>query len=388
MTQARTSTTAAARRAAFIVSAACCVLAALDVADAGTAAPRDIGPRDLVVHTALGGFILGYDIDESGGEGLLSEALTLPGGGHDVAVETFDLATGEIIRIVAHQADSKNDFVTLGVVDNTTGLIEFEHVTQLFVDRRLYFKLDPLSGNRITGRWTPPLTTNDIIDALARDEGSPVAAFMFFRSGLGQAMLFTSDVSANTFGPLITVTDPMFASNDSPRIAYDGVMNRAVLGASNGCPLCSPRIAIVDLKNGALDGFTGRGLGYINGVAVDSARGIACTTTEIDFSVEFYDLATKTGIIRRMPQGRSQAHSGQAVQFDPLNGLFLVGQPISSTAPAGSSIQVFDEQGNFVESIDGLHLPASPVNMAIIPSLRMGYVLTAPDLTTLQSFTY
>src|SRR6185295_8706215 len=88
MTQARTSTAATARRAALIVSAACCALAALDVADAGTAAPRDIGPGDVVVHTALGGFILGYDIDESGGEGLLSEALTLPGGGHNVAVET------------------------------------------------------------------------------------------------------------------------------------------------------------------------------------------------------------------------------------------------------------------------------------------------------------
>jgi hypothetical protein len=385
--QVRTSS-AASRCASLIAGAACCALSTLDASAAQGPAPADIGPGDVVVHTALGGFILGYDIDESGGEGLLSEARTLPGGSHDVAVETFDLETGEIIRMVARQSHSRNDFVTLGVIDNTTGLIEFEHVTQLFVDRRLYFEVDPLSGNRITGRWTPPLTTDDIIDAVARDDGSPVAAFMTFQSGPGRVMLLTSDVSANTFGPLITVSDPLFTSSNSPRIAYDSVTNRAVMGASNGCPLCKPKIATIDLNDGTFDGFIGRGLGYINGIAVDSTRGIACTTTEIDFSVEFYDLATKTGIIRRMPQGRSQAHSGAAVQFDPLNKLFLVGQPISSTAPSGSSIQVFDEDGNFVESIDGLRLPASPTNIALIPGRRTGFVLAAPDLTTLQSFTY
>jgi hypothetical protein len=68
--------------------------------------------------------------------------------------------------------------------------------------------------------------------------------------------------------------------------------------------------------------------------------------------------------------------------------LFLIGQEFSSTAPSGSSIQVFDEQGNFVESLNGFNLPASPAYMALHPSQRAGYVIVTPDLTTLQSFTY
>src|SRR4051812_12311031 len=63
-------------------------------------------PDDVFVHTALGGFILGYDIDPIGNEGLLAEALTLDDGRHDVAVETFNQKTGEIISIISQETDS------------------------------------------------------------------------------------------------------------------------------------------------------------------------------------------------------------------------------------------------------------------------------------------
>jgi len=60
----------------------------------------------------------------------------------------------------------------------------------------------------------------------------------------------------------------------------------------------------------------------------------------------------------------------------------------ASLAASGSSIQVFDEQGNFVESLNGFHLPASPAFMALNPKRRIGYVIVAPDLNTLQKFSY
>ena len=63
-------------------------------APAGAQSPPASG---VVVNTHFGGFILGYDIDSTGTEGVLAEALTLPGGTHDVAVETFDQATGNIV---------------------------------------------------------------------------------------------------------------------------------------------------------------------------------------------------------------------------------------------------------------------------------------------------
>jgi hypothetical protein len=84
----------------------------------------------------------------------------------------------------------------------------------------------------------------------------------------------------------------------------------------------------------------------------------------------------------------NQAQSGGYVAFDPINKLFLIGQEFSSVAPTGSSILVYDTQGNFVEAINGLSLPVSPVNIAINPSKRLGFVIVTPALTELQSFTY
>lgn len=375
-------------RGHFLKTALCAIAgiaAASGVPAQTTAAPQAVGPGAIVVHTALGGFILGYDIDATGNLGILAEALTTAQG-HDVALETFDVRTGEIVRVVAQQLQSRNDFVALGIVGSHTGLVEFEHVTNLFVDARLYFTMNPLNANRFTGTWTPPLTTNQVIGAVSSLQGSPMTAIMAADTTGFNEMIFSSDVAANTFGPVFVLTDPIFATNNSPVFALG--KNQAVLGSSNGCPNCGTKIATVDLTDGTVTSFRGRGLGYVNGIAVDPDAGIAVTTTEIDFSVEFYDLATQTGIIRRLPGAVSQAQSGAAVQFDPVNKLFLIGQPMSSTAHSGSSIQVYDEQGNFIESINRLHLPASPVNMALHPAERIGYVLTTPDLTSLQSFHY
>jgi hypothetical protein len=348
-----------------------------------------IGPGKVVVHTALGGFILGYDIDQSGTEGILSEALTLDDGNADVAVETFDQKTGKILKIVSELTDSKSDFVTLGIFGSDIGLVEFEHVTNLFVDKRLYGTLNPLTLNKFTAKWTPPLPkADDIISSMSVSQGFPNAAVLAFENTGNNfsSYVFSSNVGANTFGPVIQVTDPVFDFDNSPVLAMDNGTNQAVLGSSLGCFGCSTEIGLVDLTQGTVTEFKGLGLGFINGIAVDSATGIACTTTEDDFSVEFYDLATQTGVLVVLPGATSQAQSGEAVAVDPIHKLFLVGQPISSTAPSGSSIQVFDEQGNFIESLNGFGLPASPAFMALHPSQRAGYVLGGQ--TALQSFTY
>lgn len=353
--------------------------------------PAPIGPGNVVVQTALGGFILGYDVDQTGTEGLLSEALPLSDGNADVAVETFDQQSGKIIKIVTEQQNSKNDFVTFGIFGNHVGLVEFEHVTSLYVDKRLYGTLNPLNSNAFTARWTPPFKkAEDIISSTAVTQGFPNTAMLGFENNGTDfsSYVFGSNVGANTFGPVIKVNDTVFDWDNSPVLAMNTTTNQAVLGGSNGCFGCTTEIGMVDLTTGELTEFEGLGFGFINGIAVDSATGIACTSTEDDFSVEFYDLAKQTGIIVVLPGANNQAQSGQAVAVDPIHKLFLVGQEFSSTAPSGSSIQVFDEQGNFVESLNGFSLPASPAYMALHPSERAGYVIVTPALTTLQSFTY
>jgi hypothetical protein len=364
-----------------------CVCGSL-AASAQTQDAPPVGPGNVVVHTALGGFILGYDIDQSGTEGILSEAFTLSDGKANVAVETFDQKTGHIIKVISQQLDSKNDFVTLGIFNNHVALTEFEHVTNLFVDKRLYAISNPLNSNRFTAKWTPPFqAADDIINSMAATQGSPNTAVLGFQNTINDfsSYVFSANVAANTFGPVIKVNDSVFDNNNSPVLAMNTTTNQAVLGSSAGCFGCTTEIGMVDLTTGKLTEFQGLGFGFINGIAVDSNTGIACTTTEDDFSVEFYDLATQTGIIVVLPGATSQAQSGQAVSVDPIHKLFLVGQEFSSTS-RGSSIQVFDEQGNFIESLNGFSLPASPAYMALRPSQRAGYVYGSE--TTLQSFTY
>jgi hypothetical protein len=353
------------------------------------AAQAPVGPGPVVVHTAFGGFILGYDIDQVGDKGLLCEALTLSNGHHDVAVETFDQRTGAIVKIVVQQLDSKNDYLALGVVGSHVGLVEFEHVTDLFVDKRQYFTLDPLAGGALTDRWTPPLGTQQILLGLGRAQGFPeVAALGFDNGGAGGTFVFGSDVAANSFGPLVSLPGPDFETGHSPVVALDPVGHRAVLGTQGPATFGPPTLATVNLVTSAIDAFSGLGIGFVNGIAVDGATGIACTATEIDFRVQFTDLVSHAAFAVKLPGALSQAHSGKDVQCDPLHGLFLVGQPISSTAPTGSSLHVFDEQGQLVESLNGFQLPAGPACIALKPSRRTGFVLVAPDLTSLQSFTY
>jgi len=356
---------------------------------AAQAAQPAIGGTNTFVNTALGGFILGYDIDQTGNEGVLAESFALPGLKQNVAVETFDQKTGKIIKIVTEQMNTKNDFVSLGIVGNSVALLEFEHVTNLYVDGRKYGTINPLNSNKIGPAWTPPLTKDDIISSVSEDQGVSNTAVMFFNNGGGfNSWVFSSNVAANTFGTPIEITNSLFDENVSPVMAYDSATNQAVLGGGNGCFGCTTEIGTVDLATGAQTSFQGLGFGFINGIAVDPATGIACTTTEDDFSVEFYNLATQTGTIVTIPGANNQAQSGQDVEFDPIHKWFLVGQEFTSTAASGSSIQVFDEQGNYIESVNGLSLPASPVLIALHPSSRAGYVLVTPALTHLQQFRY
>jgi hypothetical protein len=341
----------------------------------------------VFVKTALGGTIFGYDIDQNGTEGLLSEALLEPSGKLNIATEAFDQTTGKIVKIVDEQTNTVNNFVTFGIYGNSVGLFEVEQVKGLFVDQRLYGTINPLSSNKVTGTWTPPLTTDQLIIGLAPSQGSPNTAVLASNNNFG-AMLFESNIAANTFGPMITLASGVFGLANSPAPAIDTLTNQVVVAGGSGAFLTHPTLAVVDLTTQNVTQFEGLGFGFVNGIAVDSADGIAVTATEDDFSLEYYNLATHTGFKVKLLNASDQSQSGGYVAFDPINKLFLVGQEFSSVAPTGSSILVYDTHGNFVEAVNGLSLPASPVNIAINPSKRIGFVIVTPDLTELQSFSY
>lgn len=364
------------------------------------AAQSPVGAGSTIVHSKFGGQIFGFDIDQNGTEGVLSESQDISGGKVLAAVETFDQASGKILSVVSKIA-SKDDFLTLGIVGTSVGLVEREHVQNIYVVKRIYEELNPLAANKFTRTWTPPLTAEDIIIGVSRNQGVPTTGVLFFKNDGNNfsSFVFGSNIGANTFEPPITLTDPVFSFSNGPQIAFDSVTNQAVVASSDGTvggP--PPKFALADVTTGTVDEFTGipgpppYRQGFINGLAVDSEDGIAVTTTELDFRVEFYDLKAQTGFAVVLPGATGQIQSGSDVEFDPVNKLFFVAQSVSSTAP-GSSIQVYDTKGNLVESLNGFSFSnASNVvatHIALNPSNRSGYV-DGPDsgVTEIQSFKY
>lgn len=357
------------------------------------------GPSGILVHSKFGGQIFGFDIDQNGTEGLLAEAKSLSNGNVLAAVETFDQASGRILDVVelTQPSHSQDDFITLGIVGNSVGLAEHENVSNGFVTTRTFNVLNPLSSNRITGAWTPPIGAQHIImpTGVSRNQGVPnVAVFAYDNSDNFIPYVFSSNVANNTFGPVVMITDSTNFGSVPPPIAYDSVTNQAVLGGGTGAFDRRPVIGVVDLTTGSFTEFEGIGFGFVNGIAIDSADGIFCTDTEDDASVEFYNLSTQTGFTVVLPgSGGQQQFSGADVEFDSVHKLFLIAQPTSSSAPSGSTIYVYDTHGNLQETINGFSFSNTfnvvPAHIALHPSLRSGYV-DGPNsgVTEIQAFTY
>ncbi|MFZ0318561.1 MAG: hypothetical protein WAL56_05495, partial [Candidatus Sulfotelmatobacter sp.] len=328
----------------------------------GDGTPAPIGPGTTIVHSKFGGQIFGFDVDQNGSEGVLTENKVLSNGNVLAAVETFNQKTGKILKVVS-ETENQDNFLTLGVEGTSVGLVEQEVVTGIFVTDRIYDVMNPLASSAISGTWTPPLTSDDIIIGISRNQASTTSAVLYFENDGNNfsSFVFGTNVGANTFEPVVNLTNPIFGFNEAPQVAYDSVTNQAVVATSNGEVGGPPPVfALVDLTTGVVNTFNGIPgpppfrQGSINGLAVDSEDGIACTTTEVDFRVEFYNLKTQTGFAVVLPGATGQIQSGSDVEYDPIHKLFFVAQSVSSTG-AGSSIQVYNTKGKLVESLNGFN---------------------------------
>lgn len=352
------------------------------------------GAGSIIVHSKFGGQIFGFDIDQNGTEGVLSESKVLTNGNFLAAVETFDQTTGKILSVVT-RTQTQDDFITLGVVGNSVGLVEHEHFVSFLNVQRAFNVINPLSANKFTGKWTPPIGTKHLINQVSRTQGtSNAAVFAQDNSGNFIPYVFSSNVAANTFGPVIKIHDSLNFGSAPPPMAYNSATNQAILGGGDGCFGCLPIIGVADLGKGTFTEFTGIGFGFVNGIAIDSADNIACTTTEDDASVEFYDLTTQTGFTVVLPNSsEQQIFSGADVEFDATHKLFFVAQPVSSSSSTGSTIYVYDTAGNLQETLNGFNFSnASNViamHIALKPSTRSGFV-DGPNagVSEIQSFTY
>ena len=357
--------------------------------DNGGAVARAKAGLGKVLTSAHGGQIFGFDVNQKGSDGLLSES---QGSGGKPAIETFNLKTAKITKIVKTlNANPNDDFVTFGILGNDVGFVDEQRV-KLDPESRhdRFFLLNPVSDEKITGRWMPPHVTNSVLYQQAENQTTDTQVSVVFRNAFSSDVpwLYVWNSATNKFLNFIRL------KSTGEQMAEDTSTNEAVLAAQAGNGV--PTITLVNLKSGKLKVFNGLnngpyGAGETNGLAVDSHTGIACTTTELNAQVEFYDLAKETGIAVQLPNtgSASQFNSGSAVANDSENGLFLVAQPYSSTG-GNSAIYVYDETGDLIETLNGfnfstLYLP--PLKIAVNPGLRLGLV-NGPNANQLQEFSY
>jgi hypothetical protein len=365
-----------------------------EVVPSGAGADPVSARPPIVVRSRLGGQIFGFDIDPDGNEGILSEAQIQEDGRVIAAVETFNQFTGEIVRVVEH-TETQDDFRTLGVVGRHVGLVEYEHEGEDFDIRRTFLVLDPMSAHHFTARWRPPIDDHHFIEAVSRNHGTDTfVAYAYDNSESFEPKVFSSNIATVAFSVPVTMTDASFQTGLVPKLAYNDRTGKALLGIQTiGNPFVPPTFAFVDIGSGATTMFMGVGQGDVNGLAIDPVTNIACATTEIDFSVQFYDLDTLSGSSQPLPRATNQLFSGADVAVDPVHHLFLVAQPISSTSPGTSSIHVYAEDGTLVESLDGFQFSNAgnvvAMHIALHPALRFGYV-DGPDagVREIQAFGY
>ena len=384
-------------RGRFVIAALLTLLSGLStlaIAQTDSFQPNPAaGPNNVFVHSKFGGQIFGFDIDQNGTEGILAESKPLSNGNFLAAVETFDQNTGKILSVVT-ETQNQDDFITLGVVGTSVGLFEHEHEVSFLHVQRTFSTVNPLTGNKITGKWTPPIGTQHLLSEVSRTQGATSnAIFAYDNSGNFIPWVFSSNVGKNTFGPIIKITDSLNFGSVPPPMAYNTQTNQAILGGGDGCFGCLPVIGVANLGQGTFSEFTGIGFGFVNGIAVDSADNIACTTTEDDASVEFFDLTTESGFTVVLPNsGEQQFFSGADVEFDAIHKLFLVAQPNSSSS-TGSSIYVYDTAGNLQETLNGFSFSNSfnvvAAHIAINPSKRTGFIDgPSSGVNEVQGFTY
>jgi hypothetical protein len=395
----------------LILPSSCLVLLAL-CACAGTSTPaggvtpatklthftavRDGGSLGPVLTTSDGGQIFGFDINSSGNDGFLASAAS-----SQISVQTFNETSGKITKTIGSISGTQDDYVADGIFAGDVGLVDFQKagIIGKTPTKDMYHLLNPVTKNTLNGRWIPPVKLFNVLEWAPNQSTSTSVVYGYQREGSDPSQLIVSDVGKNTFGKVIGLSSTDFSQGTQPQLAEDTVNNLAVMasspsfGAAGGPP---PVIWTVDLKSGKMTHFSGVscpgsvGCGYANGIGYDSSTGIACTTTELDAGVEFYNVAKQSGIRVQLPNNASQLSAGAFVASDALHGLFLIAQPVSTTG-SGSSIQVYNESGTLEESVNGFSFSDAstviPVRISINPTSRTGWV-NGPQADQLQEFSY
>lgn len=386
---------------AIDVLRACTVglVAALLLSAAGApVAPHKVG-LGKTLTTKDGAEIYGFDIDQNGTDGVLASA-GYHGSAFVVSVETFNEDTGKITKSFATKNSARNSYSVDGIFMGDVGLLT-HYITPKgsIYAKREYELMNPVTGKKFTGSWTPPLKDINVNEVAENQATSTDVLYAIELKNQDQPDLIVSDVAANTFSNVITLDPNVFSGANGPQVGQYAAANEAVIslspdgGAVGGE---APVTYIFDLTTGQSTNFTGFnggpfGAGFVNGQATDPNTGVTATDTELNAQVEFYDIANQSGITSvQLPctGDADQGFSGWGIAVDPVNKLFLVTAPDACGSTSGI-IAVYDESGNLVESISGIPVQLGEPPPVLNPNKRMGWAFGAgANFSQLQQFFY
>jgi hypothetical protein len=360
-----------------------------------------LGP---VVTSAFGGQIFGWDMNQNGNDGLLTE--TVLGSSVINAIETFDESTGEITKVVqkVQRINANVEPVVDAVAGDDVGIIDVERdfVVGSRIKRDDHFDImSPVSGNKITGKSHPPHPFGVVPNFVTNNQASSSQIMMAMypdKRGTDEVGMYTYDTAKNVWDRRFDFPRRFLLQNGFPNYAaVDATTNEAVVGylmRSRYNPHESATFYVMDAATGKhVRSFYGVGFGLPNGMAIDPTTDTMCTTTTGDTDVEFYKLSTGKGKAVQIPilYSKGPLTNGAAVAADPIHHLFLVAQLDSTFSPSGSTVIVYDEHGKLVEYINGFNFfnqfSVVVPHLAVNPSNRTGYV-NGPNLNQLQEFTY
>jgi hypothetical protein len=351
---------------------------------------RTVGPG-VIVSSKFGGAIYGWAINENGTDGFFTEA---PMVGHTLisTIETFDQTSGTITKVVARQrSKSENhELFADAILANDVGLIDDERAfLKKHIRRDVYDAMAPVLQNKITGTWTRPHGVDFLLYDIADQQTNPVAvmAATILDGVITKPPTFevvVANVATNKI--LRTLYAPSGDGVNYPYfVAEDTATQHAYVPAANHD---SETVFIdYDLRTGrASNNFVAPAFsGPVNGIAIDSATHVMCTTTSADYSVQMYDLKTeKQTFVGQIPNAGGEGQAGSSIAADPIDHLFLVEQPNSLLG--GSEIYVYDEHGDVLEGLTGFAF-GDDSGIQVTAASRGGYV-AGPQANQLESFTY
>ena len=374
----------------------------LSIALTCIAFPASAGTTGLgaVLTTSDGGQIYGFAINQHGDDGVLAAAQPAGSNGdYLVSMQTFDQNSGKITKTFKTYQGPRNSYQVDGIFAGDTALVtHFVVPDGTIYAKRLYETMNPVTANRFTGAWTPPVKDIDVQQASTDQDASSAVLFAIELKNADAPVLIVSDVAAGTFSKKIALDPGLFGLNDGPQLGQFTAADEAIIalspdsGAVGGDP---PLNVIVDLNSGKTSQFNGYNFGpyhagSVNGMAVDPNTGVAATTTELNAEVEFYDMVKKRGITAvQLPctGNADQLSSGSGIAVDPVNKLFLVAE--ASYCGGGGAIVIYDEAGNLVNTVTGFDFVGAEPAPVINPSKRMGWTFSGKaGFNQLQQFFY